>query len=294
MPDRQSEVPASALSVPAQPPLQEVGSNSPKRLASPLGEPTHEPDRKVDANSPEIALPPPPFEPGPWGRRLLATGAGLLLALWLGVMSFTQNLTATTASLPPPPPTALLLSILVQQGGMLLAGSLLLLVLSPNGWALGWGRFSPKTVAKYFLIMLAWGIGLSLAVLMLWQWQTGSEPPPQTGVAWLQDGQTPWRVRLIIAVAAVLGAPLAEELFFRGLLFRGLVPLVGFPCATGIGALAFGLAHGDFASLPSLVAVGAILSVAYWRTRSIWVPMSLHACFNLASTLWALAASGGE
>ncbi|MGN1359080.1 MAG: lysostaphin resistance A-like protein [Kiritimatiellia bacterium] len=294
MPDRQSESPAPGLPIPAYPSLREVDTKSSQRLAPSSAKPTHESDPKVGSNSSGEIPSPTPFEPGPWGRNLLATGTGLLLALWVGVMSFAHNLTLSTVSTLPPPPTALLFSILIQQGGMILAGSLLLLVLRPNGWALGWGRFSPKTFAKYFLMMLAWVIGLSLAVLVLWKWQTGSEPAPQTSIAWLQDGETPWRVQLVIAVAAVLGAPLAEELFFRALLFRGLIPLVGFPCATGIGALAFGLAHGEFASLPSLVAVGAILSIAYWRTRTIWAPMALHACFNLASILWTLAASGGE
>jgi len=62
---------------------------------------------------------------------------------------------------------------------------------------------------------------------------------------------------LLIAVAAVIVAPVVEELLFRGLLLQGLMLRIGFWPAAVLSSLAFGVLH-----VASLDAAGAALALA--------------------------------
>jgi uncharacterized protein len=95
---------------------------------------------------------------------------------------------------------------------------------------------------------------------------------------------------LVIALS-VLGAPLFEELFFRGVLLQSLVGLsraalrgVRVGLAVGIAVvldgLLFGASHGELAQLPGLVAVGAALSLCYLWTGRLGLSIMTHVGFN--------------
>jgi membrane protease YdiL (CAAX protease family) len=94
-----------------------------------------------------------------------------------------------------------------------------------------------------------------------------------------------------IAVAvlyAVVVAPVSEELFFRGVLFRSLRDRHGFwPGALG-SSVAFGSIH--YVPAPALdvlllmtvmVFTGLGLAFIYERRGSLWAPMAAHATFNV-------------
>ncbi|HET6810373.1 MAG TPA: CPBP family intramembrane glutamic endopeptidase [Acidimicrobiales bacterium] len=86
-------------------------------------------------------------------------------------------------------------------------------------------------------------------------------------------------VALLVAVV-IVGAPLAEELFFRGLLLRALRARIGTPGAVGVSALAFGLAHFEPLQLPVLVLFGVVLGVLAVRTGRLGPSICAHAAFN--------------
>jgi hypothetical protein len=98
--------------------------------------------------------------------------------------------------------------------------------------------------------------------------------------------------RLILLFFAVVVAPLAEELFFRGLLFAGLRHTLGPATATTLSALAFAVIHVMWWSLVPLMIVGVAAALVYERHRSLAAPLCLHASFNLISLTaqWLLAA----
>jgi len=107
----------------------------------------------------------------------------------------------------------------------------------------------------------------------------------------LDKSQGPAYLGLILSVA--VGAPLVEELFFRGLLLRSLQRRVPDWAAVAVSAVAFGLAHGS--ALPvdavvlvmiSLTAFGAILAVLAIRTRRLGPSIVTHAVFNLFTLLY--------
>lgn len=89
--------------------------------------------------------------------------------------------------------------------------------------------------------------------------------------------------RVVMVLALVLGAPLVEELFFRGLLQRSLVrrlrPVVGIL----ITAVVFGLTHYDPAALPGLVVFGVVLGVLAHRYGRLGPAVVAHVAFNTAT-----------
>jgi membrane protease YdiL (CAAX protease family) len=96
---------------------------------------------------------------------------------------------------------------------------------------------------------------------------------------------------LVLSVA--VGAPIVEELFFRGLLLRSLQRRMGDGLAIAISAGVFGLAHGS--SLPaealilvivSLTVFGAVLAALAVRTGRLGPGMVAHAVFNLFTVLY--------
>lgn len=85
---------------------------------------------------------------------------------------------------------------------------------------------------------------------------------------------------LTIGLSACLLAPLAEELLFRGLILRALVPLVGAPRALLVSAVLFALVHLAPASLPAYTLLGAAFGAVYLWTGNLWASVILHALWN--------------
>jgi membrane protease YdiL (CAAX protease family)/uncharacterized RDD family membrane protein YckC len=82
-------------------------------------------------------------------------------------------------------------------------------------------------------------------------------------------------------------APIAEETFFRGMLFGGLrVRMPKIPAALISGSV-FGLLHAGtgVSAIPPLIAFGVVLALLYERTRSLGPPMLLHALNNSLALL---------
>ena len=92
---------------------------------------------------------------------------------------------------------------------------------------------------------------------------------------------------LSLFIELVILAPLMEETIFRGLLFSRLTEKWGMTKAMIVSSLAFGLLHMD--PIGSFV-FGIVTCVLYVRTRTLLVPMALHALHNLI--VWAFMFSG--
>ena len=101
-------------------------------------------------------------------------------------------------------------------------------------------------------------------------------------------------VLLVLALCVV--TPLAEEVFFRGLLFRSLHRLVGVVAAALAAGLIFGLVH--FSGGPGLVVVaqlgllalfGVALCVLTHRTGRLGAGIAAHATFNAITVIGLLA-----
>jgi membrane protease YdiL (CAAX protease family) len=94
---------------------------------------------------------------------------------------------------------------------------------------------------------------------------------------------------VLFVLLAVIIAPLFEEIFFRGFLFRAFASSWGWVAGAAVSSAVFGIAHLQLDVFLPLFALGLMLAWVYQRTGSLWTSISLHALFNGLSVLvWAL------
>ena len=93
----------------------------------------------------------------------------------------------------------------------------------------------------------------------------------------------------LMAVTAVLVAPVCEELVFRGYLYPAAKRYAGRWVAGFCVALVFAAAHGSLAALPPLFIFGLVLVVIYEKTGSIWAPIATHMSFNALTVIAQIA-----
>lgn len=106
----------------------------------------------------------------------------------------------------------------------------------------------------------------------------------QESVKLLQQHQDP-AILGLMALAAMVVAPLCEELIFRGYLYPAAKRFAG-PWVAGLAsALIFAAAHGALAPLLPLFVFGVLLTLAYELTGSLWAPIAMHFCFNASTVI---------
>ena len=93
----------------------------------------------------------------------------------------------------------------------------------------------------------------------------------------------------LIAACIVIGAPLVEELFFRGLLQRSVARRLGPRWAVAISAVAFGFVHFQPVQLLGLVAFGVVLSILAQRAGRLGPSLVAHMAFNATTVVVLIA-----
>ena len=88
---------------------------------------------------------------------------------------------------------------------------------------------------------------------------------------------------LVLVLVLVVGAPLVEEVFFRGLVLRGLSARAGPVAGVVVTALLFALAHFQALQFAGLAAFGLVLGVLARRGRRLGPSVAAHAAFNAAA-----------
>lgn len=145
-------------------------------------------------------------------------------------------------------------------------------------------------LAAYLVINV--GLGTLLEVLARF---TGVELPPVQED--FQQAARDEQMAPFFAVGAVLFAPLAEELFFRGMLFPAIAKRLGLWAGIVGSAAAFSFAHlnpgvggvGHLIIIVIIFPLGVLLAWLYHRLGTIVVPMIVHAVFNVISVILLLA-----
>jgi len=123
---------------------------------------------------------------------------------------------------------------------------------------------------------------------MKWIESLGVESVQDT-VKLLQESKDPL-ILILMAVAAVIVAPICEEIVFRGYLYPFTKRFAGPWIAAICSGVIFSAAHGNLSALLPLAVFGFVLAVIYEKTGSIWSVIAIHFCFNGATVaLQALA-----
>lgn len=159
---------------------------------------------------------------------------------------------------------------------------------------------------KGLWLMVALAFVLITIAVRLWELLSPvAQEAAQTVTLGLNLGRSPWADGIVILVVAV-AAPLGEELFFRGLIFRalrdgGLRRLsrpVAVAIAVALSSLAFGLVHtapGQDAQFWMICLMGAVMALSYEITGSLLAAIMVHAMNNSLAALqnfWLSAPAG--
>ena len=83
-----------------------------------------------------------------------------------------------------------------------------------------------------------------------------------------------------IPLAGVIGAPIAEEIIFRGYLYPVAKKYTSQWFAVLFTGVLFGVVHLNLMGLPQLALIGILLAILYEVTGSLWVPIICHMAFN--------------
>jgi uncharacterized protein len=131
-----------------------------------------------------------------------------------------------------------------------------------------------------------------ISAYVLVQWTVGAA---QVASGTLSGGPLPLANEFLIPWLTAVG----EELLFRAVLFRLTEEMLGTSAAVLLTVALFGISHAinpgaDTASLTALsLGIGALLTLSFAATRSLWFPVGLHMGWNLAEGfLYGLPNSG--
>src|SRR5262245_9452501 len=244
---------------------------------------------------PDVALPPPPPHPGFWWAVLWCIGFILATQVPSAILTVVVWLVLLIARGEDPPPMGNT-AALMQSETFVLALAPGLLAAQLLGIAFSWmvirlivGRDWPRQLA----VRLPGALHLLLALLALPGLILMANALDALGKRVLPslmdlEGMTavfnrwPWP----FAVLAVgVGPGLAEELWCRGFLGRGLVGRYGVVWGVLLSSLFFGVIHLEPRQVLYATGVGVLLHFTYLTTRSLWAPVLLHFGNNTLSVL---------
>ncbi len=135
------------------------------------------------------------------------------------------------------------------------------------------------TFGYWSLALLALGFAFDLLL-----WFIGRPIVPDFSIEIYRSAEGAW----VLWLAIVLVAPLVEEVFFRGFLFRGFAASILGPAgAITLTALIWAAFHLQYDALQMgfVFVVGILLGMARYVTGSIVLSFGLHALMNLGAML---------
>jgi hypothetical protein len=230
--------------------------------------------------------------PKPWGIPAIISGLFVPVVLWA------SSLAVVIVNGEPDSPTTgevianLVLQIILLDGIFVGVPVAFALLRHRGGWG-GLGFRSFDRDLWWLPIVAAAGAHVAIVVYSLILYAIGgdSAAPKQEGIDELFDSRA---VLPLVGVALVVCAPLAEEVFFRGFIFGGLIRYAGASWAMVVSGAIFAAFHVTSADTVGLVLpftlVGVLFAWLYHRTGSIWPSIGAHFLFNLFS--FVLLATG--
>jgi membrane protease YdiL (CAAX protease family) len=153
-------------------------------------------------------------------------------------------------------------------------------------WAEGFGFGNNRRrsvllgiVIALLFLPIGWGLQEACGQLMTHLPHLKLQPEEQQAVHALRVTAS-WASRLALAAAAILLAPVAEEMLFRGILYPA-VKQAGFPhlALWGTSAL-FAAVHTNLVTFVPLLVLALALTALYERTDNLLAPITAHATFN--------------
>jgi membrane protease YdiL (CAAX protease family) len=213
-------------------------------------------------------------------------GWDIAMVLFLFLMFGGQLLPMPAQPDTPPPVTSdrILASVMLL---FLLAGFTTAFVsfrLGPVDWlGLRWKKWRSVLWIAPVSLMAIWGV----FGLLIWggyeEWMKSiGVDTMQDSVRTLRESDNP-SILGAMCFAALVAAPLCEEVIFRGYCYPALKKFAGAKVSMITTSLVFACAHGNLTSALPLFLLGLLLVFVYERTRSLWAPIAIHFLFNAAT-----------
>jgi len=140
-----------------------------------------------------------------------------------------------------------------------------------------------KTKSGRAVAAVGWGVsgglaavvaGAGIGFLMEWLGFPVREQPIL--IELLSDPAT----LLLLVPWVVFAAPISEEVFFRGYVFKFLSRKAGFVAGLLISSGLFAVVHLNLSGLPVYLVVGAIFALIYSRSSNLLAPITAHVAYN--------------
>ncbi len=150
---------------------------------------------------------------------------------------------------------------------------------------------TPRDLGLTLLLLIPWYVGIAVVTaLSSAAFNGGRLVQSNSRLIFVQRPNGAGLLLLALLVTAV-AAPICEEIFFRGMLFRLLRARTLLWAAVLVSAVAFGLAHASpavsLALLPTFIFMGIVLALVYVRTGWLTNSILLHGLSNAIATVVA-------
>ncbi len=234
--------------------------------------------------------------PNPAVGRVTGADLLLLMIIGLGSMRYLGPLFFSAVGSGSEIPSQPLVALFLLLHSVLLLVALRQIVLLRHGLTLrdlGLGPFEARWLRTGIFV----GMGcLPVVAIITLTLQNAMETPkanPQID-ALMGSAPSPLGLMILLPVGAFV-VPLLEEVLFRGLFFRWLIPQVGSGWAVVISSAVFAVLHGVPHLIPAVAALAAILALTYARTGSLWPAIVAHGFFNAVNLILVyLVISAGD
>lgn len=159
-----------------------------------------------------------------------------------------------------------------------------------------WSALGLRSTRRSWILIAAllWVLSRPVIVLLTLPMMTLLHVEQNPQLAAIVPGGFTWVGFIGMTMLGGVAVPIAEELFFRGVLYRWLRQSRGVWFSIGVSAAIFGAVHGELVVIPGAMALGVILAWLYERSQSLWPGIAFHIINNSTSIIlvYLLAASG--
>lgn len=140
-------------------------------------------------------------------------------------------------------------------------------------------KYSFSEIVKYGLIssIVLFVVTMAASIIMVLMFPTTGEPQDIVNI--FAYAGTGWEMFLVFIAAAVL-APISEELYFRGFLYKAFRNKFSQGVGVALTSTIFGLLHFDLYRFVPFFIAGVILNHIYEKYENILIPIIAHSLWN--------------
>ena len=211
---------------------------------------------------------------------IILLGIGIIFAIFFFILRWFSNLAYVNIDVVSEPTTAQSLGLAAVEAIALLAGVYYfgLRRLHYRWKDIGFNKIESKWLVATILISII-VIPLSGLITILVMLALGL-PLENPQLEFLIPDDFSWMSGVGIFILGGIIVPIAEEVFFRGVLYKWLRERWGVFIGISVSSFIFGLVHIDIAIAATAFMLGIILALVYEYSNSLWTAILIHIINN--------------